>query len=443
MKLANLRSIGAVAGIALALAGCSGGGGGSDSGPRLNWDIKVPNVDVGKTFSFDLGAVNQADHRYYLTDRTNKSLDVFDSNTLALVAQVTGTGAAAFTGISGGNSTSGPDGLNIIPGTTAGSYFVYVGDVNKVNVVDSTSLKIVSTLVLGGASSGLANMPGSTKLRADEGCYDNVHKIYVLTTPEVDAGVAGQSPYLSVMDVSNPSAPVLKAQITFFDPTDPTGTRAGTASAGLEQCAYDPVNDQFLINNDGSVANPLGEVNAFSAAAVAAIPAGTVVNHTTLAGFKQFSSGPVCNNRGLALGPGTTPATAEFIVECSGATGKQMTSVISNRASGAILATVPFGGGDAIAYDAASNRYYATGSGWNHTGIKSTTSEPAIGVIDAASRTLVTTVPVGNGSHSVAIDGSLSRVFVPYTYSTQVNQGQTCATCAAFPTGGISVLLTQ
>jgi hypothetical protein len=418
-------------------------------------DISVPNVGVGRIFSFDLGAVNSAKSLYYVTDRTNASVDVFNTRSMTLVTQIKGTGALAFTGIARNkagaidSTRSGPDGINIIPGVAAGSYFVYAGDVNKVEIIDSTSNTIIGSVVVGGRAAGtLASPPGSAGLRADEGCYDSVHRIYVITTPDVDNTVLGQTPYLSVFDVSTPSAPTLKAVITFFDATDPTGTltTAGnpTPSAGLEQCAYDAVNDQFLINNDGTIKNPLGEIDAFSGAAVAAIPAGTTVNYTALAGYKVYAAGAACNPRGLALGPGTTPATAEFAVECSAVTGKPMITLIYNRLSGTILATVPFGGGDALEYDAATNRYYATGSGWNDTGIKSaTTAQPALGIIDAASHTLVAKVPTGNGAHSVAVDGTTFRAFVPYSYPGSPST-PLCTTCAArFPKGGVSVFATQ
>src|ERR1700687_2284264 len=50
--------------------------------------------------------------------------------------------------------------------------------------------------------------------------------------------------------------------------TDPGTGPAGRASAGLEACVYDHGTASFLVNNDGSPANPHGEVDVIPAAAI-------------------------------------------------------------------------------------------------------------------------------------------------------------------------------
>ena len=82
--------------ITLALAAC--GGGGSDGNIvndskgtlRIESLLHVPNINAGTNFSFDLGDIDSANNRYYFTDRNNKSVDVFDTRTNQLVAQITG-----------------------------------------------------------------------------------------------------------------------------------------------------------------------------------------------------------------------------------------------------------------------------------------------------------------------------------------------------------------
>ena len=69
------------------------------------------------------------------TGRNNASVDVFNTADSTLVAQVRGTGASAFTGltvVNGAidNSVSGPDGINVV------GNMIYVGDVNSVKVID-------------------------------------------------------------------------------------------------------------------------------------------------------------------------------------------------------------------------------------------------------------------------------------------------------------------
>jgi len=53
-----------------------------------------------------------------------------------------------------------------------------------------------------------------------------------------------------------------------------TGTEAGHEASsstfvGLEACAYDPVSKSFLINNDGTSANPTGELDVITGSSVA------------------------------------------------------------------------------------------------------------------------------------------------------------------------------
>src|SRR5713226_201004 len=66
--------------------------------------LTVPGISSSVTYSFDLGAVDQGTGLYYVTDRTNKSIDVVDLNKRLIVAQFKPSGANAFAGC---NSTTG------------------------------------------------------------------------------------------------------------------------------------------------------------------------------------------------------------------------------------------------------------------------------------------------------------------------------------------------
>src|SRR6266403_1150313 len=79
--------------------------------------------------------------------------------------------------------------------------------------------------------------------------------------------------------------------------------------------------------------------------------------------------------------------------------------------NGTLRATVPIGGGDQIAYDAPTNRYYLAASRWTASGLSSgpactaaSPCTPVLAIIDAASRTLVQTAISGNNAHSVGVD---------------------------------------
>jgi hypothetical protein len=413
--------------VAMLLAGCGGGGGGSDSNVVvLKASIAVPGVGAATNFSFDISAVDTVKGRYYFTDRNNKSVDVFDTKTNTFIKQITGGFAGCDTGptcAGANNDKSGPDGLNVIPGTT----LIYVGDVNSVKIIDTQTDTVVKTIAIGGASG----------LRADEGCYDPDHKLFMINSP-------GESPpFATFIDTTTQK---IIATVLWTDPgTGPTGP----ASAGLEACVYDHASASFLNNNDGSTANPHGEVDVIPAAFVLA---GTPAAPVTLTlpvptagnGFKIFPLGN-CDPTGLDLGPGT-----DMGVMCrQGTTGTLLTFQILDRTSGAVRATLNAGGGDQIAYDAATNSYYLAASRFTASGLAAVNGAcsaaspctPLLIVVDAASRQIVSRAVTGNNAHSVGVDPVNHQAYLPYS-SAAAPAG--CSTCAAsFPSGGVGVYTTQ
>ena len=350
------------------LGACSGGtGSGNTAVPNLapNADIAIPGWGAGILASFDLGAVDSTNGLYYFTDRTNSAVDVINMRDYSVVAQIKGTGALAFKGIaknsSGAvnNGLSGPDGINLIPGANK----IYVGDAGAVKILNTASNTIT------------ANIPVTTTVpppRADEGCVDADDNLYMIASPEEVV------PFYTVFSTLTDT---IVARITFLDP-------AGNPSGGIEQCAYDPGTKNFYTNNDGTTANPHGELTLIPAAAIKALiaagpsstgvactgpftgalagmtgPAGITTicaNYTTLSPAVTVASQGLCEPKGLALGPGN-----DLIVECSQTTGfyavgTALTSLIFDRTNiTAPPVVVPFGGGDQLAYDAATNRYYA------------------------------------------------------------------------------------
>jgi hypothetical protein len=179
------------------------------SGPRLLSSSAITGVGTGTNFSFDLGLI--VGNRYYVTDRNNAAVDVFDTATSTQVAQIKGAGANAFTGVglkngAADNSISGPDGINIV-----GS-LLYVGDVDSVKVIDPASQQILKNIAV-----------GTSGKRADEGCVDATHNLYMISTPEAD------TPFATFI---NTNTQAVVAQVDFTD-------ASGNPSAGLEQCRYD------------------------------------------------------------------------------------------------------------------------------------------------------------------------------------------------------------
>lgn len=396
----------ALASSAFVLAGC-GGNDHISTGPHLVADISIPNVTSGVNFSFDISTVLGS--RFFFTDRNNAALDEIDIPSKSFVQTIKGNGALAFAGVGPGpSSKSGPDGA-----TPVGN-LIYVGDVNSVKIVDPTSGSVLSNI---GVS--------TTGVRADEGCLDAVHGIFMISSPE-------ESPPFATF--INTTTQAVIAKVTFTD-------SAGQPTAGLEACAYDPASDNFYVNVDGSTANPHGELVKLPGAAIRAIPAAGVQNYTALQGVAMYPEGS-CDPTGLALGPGT-----DIAVGCREATtGAPLLLQIFNRASGALLASLNAGGGDQLEYDAATNRYYNASSRWTASGNASTNGAcsaaspctPVLNIVDAGTRSVVTRLNTGNNAHSVAIDPATGFVFVPYS-SASAPAG--CPTCAAngFVNGGVSV----
>jgi hypothetical protein len=403
------RMYGACLGIAVALAAC-GGGGGDAPGPQVFASTPITGVGTGTNFSFDLGLVSG--NRYFVTDRNNAAIDVFDTQSSALLAQIKGTGANAFAGAvknaSGAvdNSLSGPNGLNAV------GNLLYAGDVNSVKIVDPVAGTVIKNIVV-----------GTSGTRADEGCVDAVHGIFMISTPEA------VPPFATFI---NTATQAVVSHVTFTD-------AAGAASAGLEQCRYDAASDTFFVNNDGTTANPHGELVSMPGASIRGIAAGGTVNYTALAGVRLFSEGN-CDPTGLALGPGTDVA-----VGCREATtGAPLLVQIMNRSTGAIVASVNAGGGDQLEFDAATNRYYSAGSRWTASGKAATDGAcstaspctPVLSIIDATSHALVAQLKTGNNAHSVAVDPVTFHAFVPV--SSGVSPAG-CGTCAAEPASLLTV----
>lgn len=367
-----------------AVAGCGGSDSSSSnpasaavtpSAPKLLSNITVPNT-TSPAFSFDIGYVEAG--RYYLADRNNKSVDVVDAKTKALLAQIPGN----FTGAGASTDASGPDGIVGVTGTNT----LYVGDVDSVKIVDTSAMQTVKTIPISTSGS-----------RVDEGCYDPDDHLVMFASP------GDTPPYVTFISTTTQA---VVNKLVF------------SGSSGLEACVYDPASRNFLINNDGTAANPDGELDVITASSVTSgAPAVS----------KSFALGK-CGPAGIALGP-----NRDVLIGCDPSAGDPLITLILDRNTGAQLASVPFGGVDQVAYDPTSNRYFLPARHYVTSGTASSSGfTPTMGVIDGATRKLIYTVAVGTGAHSVGIDSGLGEVFVPYQPGS-----------AAFPNGGISVFSTQ
>jgi len=354
------RALGAIT-LAGALAACAYAWA-SDAGNAPKWLTNIPMTSA-KPFGFDISAT--ADGTYYLADGSNATLDVFDAKTMTLRDRI----SADFAGIGPSHDKSGPAGVIPLPGTS----LVYVGDVNAVKVIDVASKQLVKRIEV-----------STTGIRADEGCLDPQHHIVMFSSG------AEEPPFATFINTDTQS---VIAKLTLSD------------STGLEACAYDPKGNNFVLNNDGTKANPKGEVDVIPVASV--LEGKPVVSSA----FKlKGCEGP----SGIAMGPGN-----DALIACDPDEGGKQSTVIIDRTNGTTLAELPFGGTDEAVYDPVSNRYFLaaghhSADNVSRVGNKAAKFDPALGIVDASTRSLVAIVPTGTGAHSVAVDGESHHVFVPF-----------------------------
>ena len=403
--------------VALSISGCGGGGG--NSSPQAKSILSVPGISSSVVYSFDLGQVDQATGLYYVTDRTNKSIDVVDTNTGRFAMQFKQAFAGCNTGnpakptplptcAGANNDMSGPDGLDVV------GQNLFVGDVNALWVLDKTTGAVVKKIAI-------PSTP--TFLRADEGCFDADDNLYAIATPGAD------HPFMTFVDTTTLS---VVATVVMDD-------SSGANSAGLEACTYDHLTGKFFVNNDGSTANPRGEMDGIPASAiVAAKPGPATLVFASIPGASVYPLGK-CDPTGLALGPGKDIGSM-----CrQGNIGEPLTFQILDRTNGSVLANLNIGGGDQITYDPVSSRWYLADSRWTALttscggGVAGCPLTPVIGVVDGASRSILFTIPNGNNSHSIAVSGANHLIVTPFTNPTATGGGD------LFPNGGISTFPTN
>lgn len=116
-----------------------------DAKMRLIGTIAIPGEPLE---SYDISFVDQRTNRYFLADRSNKSVDIFDVKTSTFTGRVAG-----FVGFNGKGNVAGPNGITTANNGTE----VWAGDGDStVKVIDLKTMKIVDTISTGG------------KFRADE-----------------------------------------------------------------------------------------------------------------------------------------------------------------------------------------------------------------------------------------------------------------------------------
>jgi len=317
--------------------------------------ISVPNIGPAPGFDFDLGLVDQPSRTYFLSDRTNASIDIVDTRTNKLVAQIGG-----YVGQKPSNSVSGPNGME-----RAGN-FLYTGDGNStVKIIDLTTRTIVKTIATGGVR------------RTDAFAFDAADNLMMAANKNETV------PFVSFLDTTTMTI-VGQLQIP---------------SSQLDAVVFDPTTRKFLVSVTSTTANPGGEID--------------VVDPLTRSVTAVY---PVtqCLPGGLAIGPND-----RLLVGCSGdaiAAGFPASTLVLDAATGSVLKMITeVGGSDEVTYNPSNQRFYTASRDMTSNGLSSGTPTPVLGVIDAQTLNFIQSVPTTKNSKSVAVDATTNQVYVPLT----------------------------
>jgi hypothetical protein len=371
------------------------------------------NNTAGGLFSFDISWVDQAAHRYYLADRSNKVVDIVDTTTNTLIFQLTG----GFAGVSPPAFASGTGGPN---GVATSGHCLFVTDApSRVVAFDTTPSPPVSV-------NAVFTDPSSPN-RADELAIDPGHSL--------------------ILAINNQDVPPFGTFVKFdpatcrlTQPASPGADRVTftTATNGAEQPIWDPGTGKFYLS--------IPQISGVG-------PNGAVFRIDPISKSVEFSY-PVrfCSPAGLTKGPGN-----DVLIGCNtiwdtegglwtGNADRDTNTaapiqVILNVSTGDQFRVGGVGVGDEVWFDSEDGNYYTASSGSPLAPNAITPARPPVGtattaptltaqgaailgVIDANQGQVLQLVPTFNvpavtgvhpagTAHSVAVDADLGMVYVP------------------------------
>ncbi len=351
--------------------------------------IEVGGIGLG---AFDISFVDPKIGLYVLSDRTNASVDLVDTDSNKFIGRVKGFKGVVLVDGKADNALSGPDGSIIIQHKT-----VWAGDGDStVKVIDLKTRKIVDTISTGG------------QFRAEELSWDSRHHIVAV------ANTADTPPYLTMIDTDTHT---VLGKIS-FDGTNGTPN----AQNGLEQSQWSAETGMFYVSVPQVGTDPtIGGVS--------------VIDPTTMRVVQTFLV-ENCSPAGLTLGP-----RFRALLGCASSFGTSPNvitqSIVIDIRDGGIVANIPqVGGSDEVWYDRGSNHYYlAARNHADNTGLKS----PILGVVDADTNMFDGGPATSTTAHSVAADRFNLRVFVPIGFVPPGSAAGTDPTNPCPTTGCIAV----
>lgn len=412
-----------------AFAQCTGPGAPSAGSP---WTcltaIQVPGNPVT---SFDISWVDPTTARYYLADRSNAAIDVVNTSTNTFVGQIGGFvgGVLAATGNTFVTARSGPDGV------VSFGKWLYAGDGNStLKVADltlGTAGQVVQSVPTGGstrvdemaitdiqpngvqlllAANNAEDPPFATLFLANGNNFTN--NIRILARINVDPSIIPPGRGLSLEQPTwDPNT--LRFYVSVPQINYPAGCLPGATEEAAEQAGTVTCQGGMLVIDPSAVLPP-------NCTMISGIPAIGSVCQYTFGGYNSqrnigVLSLPTCAPNGATVGPMQDGVGANLLLGCTPANNPTITGTLAINSDTKNFTTIGnITGSDEVWYSSspisnASDGHYYTGSSANPAQF----GGPALGIIDATSNILVSTIPQGSGSHSVAADGTRNTIYVP------------------------------
>ncbi len=337
--------------------------------------ITLPNGQ--KVTSFDISFVDAVIGIFILADRTNKAVDVIDTDTNTVLTQLGQgkfTGTAPCTPPAGANDCAGPNGVLTVNHTE-----VWAGDGDStIKVIDLFNQQITDTIPT--CSPFPACAPAAR--RADELCFDPRDELVLMANDAADP-----APFITFIPTGGPNAHnVVKTIVMDGSNGTPNATN------GIEQCQWSPRTGLFYLNIPE--VNGPGDDSAPGAVVVLSPETMEIVNIFNIDHDK--CAGP----QGMALGPEN-----QILLGCNASSS----SVIINARSGAVIATLANEGGpDEVWFNEGDDHYFLA---------RSAATPQQLGVVDARGHhedaSVVIAAAGRPNAHSVAADPVLNQVYVP------------------------------
>ena len=333
--------------------------------------IQIPNNPstnpTNQLQFFDISFVDPRTERYYLADRSNAGVDIVDAHNNVFVQRIGGFTGEAFKNGAPDNDHSGPNGVLVIQPDNQ----LWAGDGDStVKVIDLHTSKIIDVVRTHGSA------------RADEMAYDPGDRLVAV------ANNADDPPFISLISTQSPRR--VLGRIT-FDAKLAAGFGALSFPGGIEQPVWNAHNRRFYVSI------PSVQFATGTKGGIAAIDPRTM----EVTGLFSFDD---CIPAGLALGP-----HEQLLVGCA----DPSESVIIDSKTGEIVKRFSQQSGDAIG--GSDEVWFNPGDDQYYLAARNNPGGPVLGIIDAATNTLMATVPTSPNSHSVAVNPVNNRVFVPLT----------------------------